>query len=153
MDAREIAQQAHVEFEIVMHAKESLRLALEAELIQSTEGFWVDRVTFVFDVVRRHLERMFKFKEAGGLLDESERSQPYLAPSLEKLRADHPRLREQMTRLKNEIQTVETADLKNLGRLRWGLSDFLSDLEDHIQEEIRIIHEIHWWDAGRRSQE
>ncbi len=148
MDALEIARQARVEFDIVTHVTISLRLSLEAELILDTGKIWLDRIVFVFGSLQRHLERMFSIEEVGGHLSELEHKRPSLSPRLEKLRTDHPRLRESMAQLTERISKAKHDDMSFLAELRWELDRFLADVEVHRRDELQIIHEVYWDDVG-----
>ena len=151
MKARDIARQARVEYEILGSARESLRLALDADLTPDTAAVWVDRVRFVFASYSRHMRRLLEFEEVGGHMAEVEKRRPTLAPQLERIRADHDWLREAVKRLEVEIQGAHETDMASLTVLRKNMGELLDVARAHESEEIEVIQEAFWQDIGGES--
>ena len=131
------------EYEILGHLRAAIRRALVIDPSAPNGQTWLERVSFLFDSLQRHLERMFRIESFEGHLGEM-RADPEFAARVDQFELDRQRLRDSVTSLSEAMHTTPPDDAPNVADLRGRLAEMLAAVESHEEAELNFTRE-HFW--------
>ncbi len=138
----------NTEQRVLEHLKNALRVMVDwrAPAVSLTRKR--SSVRFALQSFCRHLERLMKFEETDGYLTGLTEKRPCWQSRVQKLRAEHARLRDQMDRLTPQLEDAEEWQVEKFESACLGIRALLDEVERHSHDEIALLQDVMLCDEG-----
>ena len=133
---------------IFEHVKNALRVMVEWRAPSVSQSRKRSSVRFALRSFCRHLERLMAFEEEGGYLPTVSNARPNWAHRAQQLQAEHAELRQQIGRLKPQIDDEQLWDSGRFEAACAAIRDLLESVDRHDRDEISLLQEAMLWDEG-----
>jgi hypothetical protein len=109
---------------------------------------WVGRLLEHLPVLARTMREHFKDEEGGSLFTELPQRRPRIAPRLEALKDEHPRMLVEIEKIIEIAGGLREAEIYELRELNARIQLFVARLRRHEAAENELIYEVYWDDIG-----
>src|SRR5690606_15051344 len=123
-----IAAQTLLEHRTLEYVKQALRTAIEWNADSVGAERKLSSVRFIAESLERHLRRMMDLEETGGYMGAAVDEKPHLAEQIEKLRADHERIRQELPGLLARLTVGDPRNIAELPASCAALAEFVDRL-------------------------
>jgi len=148
IDSRSQANATWMEHQILNHVKDALRVTLRWQTPAEGIHRKLSSVQFTLKSFQRHLERVMNLEEQGGYLSMVLEAKPNMQNRLERLEREHDELREEISHLVPEIESLNDYDLERINQVCDEIAAYLCKVDRHDQEEINLLQETLLYDEG-----
>jgi hypothetical protein len=148
MDRQEVAQQTHVEQEMLGHIMHVLRTSSAWPVSGTDASRKLSTLRFVSQSFQRHLERLLSLEENNGFLDLVRASAPWLGRKTDALQAQHNSFRAQAQQFVGRFERLSSTDLPGLDAVCADLLVLLGKIEEHNRKGIALLQEALERDEG-----
>lgn len=142
------APELNSEQRLLQHIKKALRVMVEWRAPAISQSRKRSSVRFALRSFCRHLERVMAFEESGGYLPSVDSTKPNWQSRLQKLRAEHRELREQIDRLSPQIDDASLWQSARFDQVCAEIRELLDQVDRHDRDEIALLQESLLVDEG-----
>ena len=138
-ELREIAQQASVEFAILLVIEQSLRVALQWMAQGRGNSRKLSTLRFHVSAFERHLTRIQALADHGGYMHLVTDPNPHLTGEVRALEEERAMLRDSLERLVIRLDCISSDDFGGFEEICADLERFLDHLRTHNQKEAELL--------------
>ncbi|MFO0945787.1 MAG: hypothetical protein U1D30_07570 [Planctomycetota bacterium] len=145
----DIRERMEIEDKILSHVQAALLVALQCPIERSTAGQWLERICFLGDSFRRHVERLFAIEEDAGYMDFiAEGQRPTLGHDADDLRNEHGILVCGLSLAVQAARNTVPVDLTDLYAVQGRFLALLEHFKRHRDKEHELWMEAYLVDIG-----
>lgn len=148
MDRQNIAQQTHIEHEMLRLIMEGLRLTAGWQVSGPNGSRKLSTLRFMAQSFQRHLERLLALEECDGYMDMVVASAPRLSRATETLRGEHELFRKEARQFVQRLERLSAMEPVVLGQVCDDLLILLDKIEQHSQKEMNLLQEAFIQEEG-----
>ena len=143
-----MASVSWIEHQTLEHVKGALRVTVDWKAPAVSQARKKSSVRFTLQSFCRHLERVMSIEEEDGYMDVVAQEKPYLEDRIRRLATDHDRFRARVRELMPRLDDLAEWEEPDFDEVCDEIKEFLSDVDRHDLEEIRLLQETLTMDEG-----
>lgn len=145
----DIRERMEIEDQILAHVQAALLVALQCPIERPTSNQWLERICFLGDSFRRHVERLFAIEEDAGYMDFiAEGQRPTLGNDADDLRGEHDVLRCGLSLAVDAARHCSPNSLVDLHAIQNRFLVLFEHFKRHREKEHELWMEAYLVDIG-----
>jgi hypothetical protein len=137
-----------MEHRVLGHVKEALRVTLNWKAPSVSMPRKLSSLKFTIKSFQRHLERVMSIEEEGGYLCEVVERKPFLRAKIDRLAADHRRIRGRVRELVPMLASINEWEDERFQEVCDDVCRLLDEVDAHDGEEIDLLQDTLLMDEG-----